>query len=76
MVRVTSVPETVFRGAVRLMVALALPPASRIRLVGKVEAKPLSLLAWMLKFPPEPLVVTEKGTKSGVPGTRTVSAPA
>lgn len=72
MVRVTSVPDGVLRGAVRLTVLLALPPASRNKLDGKVEVKPWSLVAWMLKVPPAPPVITEKGTESGVPGTKTL----
>lgn len=72
MVRVTSVPDVVFRGAVRVTVPLALPPVSRDKLDGKVEVKPWSLVARMLKVPPAPPVITEKGTESGIPGTKTL----
>lgn len=73
MVRVTSVPDVVLRGAVIFTVPLALPPVSRDKLDGKVELKPWSLVAWILKVPPTPSVVKVKGTESGVPGTKTLS---
>lgn len=72
MVRVTSVPDGVFRGALRVTVPLALLSFARIKLVGKVESKPWSLVARTVKFPPVPPVVTEKGTENGVPGTKTL----
>ena len=71
MVRVTSVPDAVVPGAVRFTVPLALPPVSRTKLGGEDELKPWSLVAWMLKVPPAPLVVTEKGTDNDFPGAKT-----
>lgn len=70
MVRVTSVPDGVLRGAERVTVPLVLFPVSRNKLVGDVESKRWLLVARMVKFPPVPLVITEKGTENGVPGTK------
>lgn len=70
--RVTVVPDVVFRGAVIFTVPLALPPVSRDTLDGKAEVKPWSLVAWMLTVPPAPSVVKVKGTDSDVPGTKTL----
>lgn len=69
-VRVTSSPDRVFRGAERVTVSLALTPVSRNTFVGEVESKRWLMVARMVKFPPTPLVNTEKGTEKGVPGTR------
>lgn len=73
MVKVTSVPDGVSGGAVMFTVPLARPPVPRDKLDGEVEVNPWSLVAWMLKVPPAPLVTTEKGTESGTPGTKTLS---
>lgn len=73
MVRVMSVPDGVFRGAERVTVPLAFTPVSRNKLVGDVDSKRLLLVARMVKFPPAPLVVTEKGTEKGCPGTKMLS---
>ena len=70
MVRVRSVPDGVLRGAVSVTVPFASFPASRIKLVGDVESKLRLLVARMVKFPPLPLVITEKGTAYGVPGVK------
>lgn len=70
MVRVTSVPDGVLRGAERLTVPLVLFPASTNKLVGNVESKRLLLVALMVKFPPVPSVITEKGTENGCPGIK------
>ena len=68
MVRVTSVPDGVLRGADMVTVPLLLFPVSRIKLDGDVELKRRLLVARMVKFPPGPLVITEKGTGNGDPG--------
>lgn len=56
----------------RFTVPLALPPDTRDKVDGKFEVKPWSLVAWIRKSPPVPLVVTVKGTESGMPGTKTL----
>lgn len=70
MVRVTSVPEGVFRGAERVTVPLALFPASRNKLVGDAKSKPWLLVARMEMFPSISWLIAEKGTEKGVPGSR------
>lgn len=69
-VRVTSVPDGVLRGAERVTVPLVLFPASTDKLVGNTELKPLLLVARMVKFPPVPSVITEKDTVNGFPGIK------
>lgn len=71
MVRVTSVPDVVVTGAVRFTAPLALPPVSRTKLDGNVDVNPRSLVARIVKFPPAPLVFTEKGTENVSPGAKT-----
>jgi len=73
MVRVTSLPDGVLRGAERVTVPLALPPSASTKLGVKCEIKPRLSVAWMVKLPPTSLVATEKGTRNGVPGTKMFS---
>lgn len=73
MVRVTSLPDGVLRGAERVTVPLALPPSASAKLGGKSEIKPRSSVTRMVKLPPMSLVCTEKGTRNGVPGTKMFS---
>lgn len=70
MVRVTSLPDGMLRGAEKVTVPLALFPVSRYKLVGNVETKPRLLVARIVTFPPIPVVFTEKVTENGVPGTK------
>lgn len=72
MVRVTSVPDSVFTGAVRFTVPLALPPELRDKLDGKSMSNLWSLVAWTVTIPAVPLITTEKGTISGTPGCKTL----
>lgn len=75
-VRVTSVPDAVLAGAVRVTVPLALTPVTSVRSVGEEEGNPRSFVARMVKDPPVPLVVTVNRTEKGVPGSRSLSASA
>lgn len=70
MVRVTSLPDGVVRGVEMVTVPLAVLPDSRCRLVGDVESNPWLLEARMVKFPPDPMVLNEKGRENGVPADR------
>ena len=73
MVRVTSLPEGVSAGTVRVTVPFALPPFSTNRLDGKEDLNPWLLVAWITKFPPVPLVDTVNGTTGEDPGSKTSS---
>lgn len=76
MVRVTSVPDGVLAGAVRVTVPLAAPsPVTMETLAGKEEVKPRSFVARTVKAPPVPLAIaTVKGTEMVEPGSRVLSA--
>lgn len=74
MVRVMGVPDGVVKGAESVTVPLAGFPDSKRKLVGEVESKSRLLVARMVKFPPVPVVTTEKGTENGFPGTKMLSA--
>ncbi len=70
MVRVTSVPDSVLAGAVKVTVPLALPPlpASMLMVLGEVEEKLWSLLTCTVNVP----VASEdtvKGTEMVAPGS-------
>lgn len=73
MVRVTSVPDAVLRGAESVTVPFVLFPDSTSNMSGDTEAKPRSLVARMVKFPLVVLLATEKGTRNGVSGVRMLS---
>ncbi len=68
MVRVTSVPDSVLAGAVKVTVPLALPPlpASMLTVLGEVEEKLRSLLTCTVNVPVASEDNSEKDRDGGI----------